>query len=94
MLIQFERTGGFAGMRKAVTLNTESLPQEEGRKLKEMIDVAGFFDLPAKFPLPKKGADFFQYSITVESEGKKHTIEVSDPAVPATLRPLIQYLMK
>ena len=81
-------------MRKAVSLNTESLPPDEGKKLQEMINAAGFFDLPAKFPAPKKGADYFQYSITVELEGKKHTVQVADPVVPDNLRPLIQYLIK
>jgi hypothetical protein len=94
MQIHFERTGGFAGLRKAVSLDTESLPPEGGKKLQEMIDAAGFFDLPTKFPVPKKGADYFQYSITVELEGKKHTVQVADPFVPDNLRPLIQYLIK
>ena len=62
MLIRFERTGGFAGMRTAVTLNTDTLPQEEARNLHELVDAAGFFNLPEKFPMPKRGADYFQYS--------------------------------
>ncbi len=94
MLILLERTGGFAGMRKEVTLDTETLPSEEARKLQEMVDTAGFFNLPEKFPAPKRGADYFLYRLTVDSGGNKHTVEVSDPAVPATLRPLIQSLMK
>ncbi len=93
MLIHFERTGGFAGMSTAVTLNTDSLPEEEARKLQEMVDAAGFFNLPEKFPLPARGADYFVYRLTVESEGRKHTVEVSEPAVPAELRPLLQALM-
>ncbi len=93
MLIYFERTGGFAGMSTAVRLNTDSLPPEEARKLQEMVDAAGFFNLPEKFPAPTRGADYFVYRLTVESEGRKHTVEVSEPAVPAELRPLLQSLM-
>ncbi len=93
MLIHFERTGGFAGMSTTVTLDTNTLTPEEARKLHEMVDAAGFFNLPAKFPSPKRGADYFQYALTVESEGRKHTVEVSEPAVPAELRPLFQSLM-
>lgn len=61
-------------VRSAVSLDKESFHPEEGKKLQEMINAAGFFDLPAKFPAPKKGADYFQYAITVELEGKKHTV--------------------
>ena len=93
MLIHFERTGGFAGMRTSVNLDTKSLPKDEADKLHDLVDKAGFFNLPASFPAPKRGADYFQYRLTVEMDGRKHTVEVSDPAVPAALRPLLQSLM-
>lgn len=80
-------------MRAAVTLNTDSLPAEEAHKLQEMVKSAGFFELPAKFSAPARGADYFQYRLTVESEGRKHTVEVSEPSVPPSLRPLLQSLM-
>ena len=92
MLIQFERTGGIAGMRAAATVDTESLPQEEARKLREMVDASDFFNLPAKFPAPERGADYFLYRITVDDGGRKHTVEVSEPSVPAQMRPLIKSL--
>ena len=94
MLIHFERTGGFAGMRKAITLDTGSLPRDEAGKLDELVKNADFFNLPEKFPVPKRGADHFQYRLTVEIEGKKHIVEVSEPAVSGTLRPLVQFLSK
>lgn len=94
MQIQFERRGGFAGLRAGATLNTDSIPSDEAHELLELIDKADFFNLPEKFPMPKKGADYFQYRFTIEAEGKKHTIEVSEPAVPAALRPLLQFLLK
>jgi hypothetical protein len=94
MLIEFERRGGFAGIRKDTKLNTESIPSKVVEELLDLIDKADFFNLPEKFPVPKKGADYFQYRLTIENEGKKHTVEVSDPAVPATLRPLLQFLSK
>ena len=92
MLIRLERSGGFAGMRKSYAIDTESLPQEEAGKLHELVNAADFFNLPAKFPAPKRGADYFQYRMTVEMEGKKHTVDVSDPEVPDKLRPLIQLI--
>jgi len=94
MLIQFERRGGFAGIRKDTKLDTESLPSEKAQELLELIEKADFFNLPEKFPVPKRGADYFQYRLTIEKEGTQHTVEVSDPAAPATLRPLLQFLSK
>lgn len=94
MLIRFERTGGFAGLRIEASLDTDLLPPEEARKLHELVEAAGFFGLPEKFPLPKKGADYFQYRLSVEKEGKKHAVELSEPSVSAALRPLLGLLMK
>ncbi len=81
-------------MRFTATVNTEALAQEEAQKLHEMVNEAGFFDLPEKFPPPERGADYFQYRLTVEHEGRKHTVEVNEQAVPAKLRPLLDSLMK
>jgi len=94
MLIQFERRGGFAGIRKDTKLDTESIPSKVAEELLELIEKADFFNLPEKFPAPKRGADYFQYRLAIEKEGKKHIVEVSDPVIPETMRPLLQFLSK
>ena len=71
MHIYFERTGDFAGMRMTTTVDTESLPAEEGRDLREMVDAAGFFNLPAAIPTMAPGVDRFHYKLTVEDEGRR-----------------------
>ena len=92
MRIHFERTGGFAGMRMTTTVDTESLSPEEARDLHEMVDAAEFFDLPATIAAPTPGADRFHYKLTVETEGRRHTVDVAEAAVPKALRPLLQQL--
>lgn len=92
MKIYFERTGGFAGMRMTATVNTESLSPDKARELRDMVDAAAFFDLPALIAAPTLEADRFRYKLTVEVEGRRHTVEMSDAAVPDALRPLLQKL--
>ncbi len=92
MRIHFERTGGFAGMRMTATVDTESLPAEEGGELQELVEAAGFFDLPAVITIGAPGADRFRYKLTVEAEGQRHTVEVGEAAAPEALRPLLQRL--
>ncbi len=94
MRIHFERTGGFAGMGMAATIDTGSLSQEEAAQLRDLVEAAGFFDLPAEVTGPERGADRFLYRLTVEMEGRRHTVRTSDAAVPAALRPLIDWLTK
>jgi len=90
--VHFERTGGFAGMRLAATIDAASLSPEEARQLRELVDAAGFFELPAEIGGATRGADRFLYTLTVEVEGQQHTVRTSDAAAPAALRSLIDWL--
>lgn len=92
MHIQFERSGGFTGIPLATSLDSETLSPEEVDALQKELDQARFFDLPAKIQTPGTGADRFEYRITVEKEGRSHTIEVGEGSIPETLQPLVQHL--
>jgi hypothetical protein len=95
MKIHFERSGGFAGISTATTVDYSSLPFDEQDRLRNLIDNAKFFDLPSETPLPKKGADYFKYKIMIEMEEnnkKSHTVKTNDMTMPSELRPLVDYL--
>lgn len=92
MQIRYQQSGGFSGMRKTSVVDTQRLPAREAKKVQDLVELAGFFDLPEKFSRPKSGADYFTYSITVEDGDRSHSVEVSEPSAPESLRPLIRYL--
>jgi hypothetical protein len=92
MKVQFVRTGGFAGMRLAATIDSSTLPADEAQALKTELETANFFSLPAQLTSPAGGADRFQYEITVEDGGKKHTIETGETSMPETLQPFVQHV--
>ena len=92
MQIRYQQSGGFSGMRKTSIVDTQNLPAREAKKVQDLVESAGFFDLPEKFPRPKSGADYFTYSITVEDGDRSHSVEVSEPSATESLRPLIRYL--
>jgi hypothetical protein len=94
MKIHFERSGGFAGISTSVTVDSNSVSFDEQNIVKNMVDTARFFELPSETPLPKRGADYFKYKITVETEEKSHTIKTNDMTMPSELRPLVNYLEK
>ncbi len=96
MRIQWERTGGFAGMHMAATIDSESLSREDARQLRELIEAAGFFELPEEMagPAGLGGADRFLYTLTVEMEGRRHTIHTSEAAAPPEVRSLILWLTR
>ena len=96
MRIHFERTGGLAApaMKRSCTIDTVALPEAEANELANLVAAANFFALapPAPSGPPSQGRDMFRYKLTVEREGRQHTVEATETAVPATLRPLINWL--
>ena len=91
MHIEFTRSGGFAGLRINRSFDTAAMAPEEAQELSGLIDSASFFELPET--LKSSGADQLQYKITIEHEGKTHTVTADERAVPATLSPLVKRLM-
>ncbi|MBW4673062.1 MAG: hypothetical protein KME52_03155 [Desmonostoc geniculatum HA4340-LM1] len=92
MRISFERTGGFAGISKKTTVETAELPANEANTLKRLVEAADLFRLPEQITSPNPQSDRFQYKLTVEDNGRQHTVTVSEAALPGTLRPLIEWL--
>jgi hypothetical protein len=66
-------------------------PAEDARTLARLIADARFFDQPEQFP-PSGTADGFGYTITVEMNGQRHTVNVDEGKVPAELQPLVEWL--
>lgn len=91
MIIFFERTGGFAGIRMKTTVDTDELPPHEANPLKDMIYNANFFDLPEEMT-SHSGADRFYYRLTIQDGSRSHTVEMSGSSVPDDLQPLLQEL--
>lgn len=89
MQIHFERSGGFANIRVAGTVDTENLPPEEAQALHDLVESVQFFELPAVLPAVPGGADRFQYMLTVEDDDQQHTIEIPESAATGDVANLI-----
>jgi hypothetical protein len=94
MRIHFERSGGFAGLALATTVESDTLSQQDDQRLRQLIDEAGFFDLPPVLHDTASAADQFGYKVTVEIAGRTHTVEATEGAVPPSLRPLLEWLAR
>lgn len=89
MRIEFERSGGFANIRVAGAVDTDTLPPQEAQAITNLIEKVDFFALPSVIPSVSGGADRFQYTLTVESEGRRHTVELPESAVTGDFANLI-----
>jgi hypothetical protein len=90
MIIQMVRSGGFTGIPLRAVIDTEQLEVDEGRKLRNLVEAAGFFSLPASIPSPGGGADRFHYQLTVEDAGHSHTVEIGEGSASEPLQDLIR----
>jgi hypothetical protein len=90
--ITLARSGGFAGLSRRSHVDTSSLPAEEAERVRALVEQADFFSLPSMLPAGERGADRFQYELTVESGGRQHTVQATDGAAPERLQPLLAYL--
>ena len=92
MRVSLERSGGFAGISQTYSISSDELPPEEAQKVANLVEQAGFFELPPVVRSAEPGADRFQYKITVESGHGSHTVQLDEAAVPPRLKPLLTWM--
>ncbi len=84
------RTGGFTGIPMRAEVDTHSLDPEDRESLEELVNSANFFDLPEQIQSHGRGADRFNYKITLNKDEQSHTIELSEANMPEDLQALVQ----
>jgi hypothetical protein len=89
MRIEFERSGGFAGLRLSGRVDTSELPAEQACPLEELVAAAQFWDLPGEIQGDRREADRFEYVVTVVAEDRRHTVQVGESAMSEEMRALI-----
>ena len=91
--IDLARSGGLAGLTMAVSVDTDSLAPEMAGVLDAALRDADLAELAARPHPPARGADRFQYDITVERDGQRHSISFPETDVPPELQPVIDILV-
>jgi UTP-glucose-1-phosphate uridylyltransferase len=96
MRVEFQTEGGiahFPGLSRPVVIESDVLAEEDARELKRLVEAARFFERPTVVGAPRCGAaDYRQYTIIVEEEGRQHTIQLADPVEDPALQELLRFL--
>jgi len=90
--VQFERTGGFAGIRFAADFKPDDLPNEQSKELFDLLDDLDFDDLPEQLLGEGAVPDGFNYTVTVETSKWKHTVITGESSAPEKMQELLQLL--
>ena len=91
--VRIERTGGFAAIPLTLNIDSESLPVEQADQLRELVESSDFLNLASKNVEPFGAPDRFLYILTLEIEGRRHTVRTGEDDMPPQLKPLIDYLI-
>jgi len=87
--VQFERSGGLAGLGVKTTVDVARLPEPEAEELRGLLDRVDF----AEPSPPPRGADRFQYDITVSRGGKTDMVTAYDGSMSPGLKALTDWLV-
>ena len=94
MRISFERSGGFAGIAMKTAVDEKDLALDEAQKLRQLVEEADFFNSPGKIVSRSPQPDRFQYELRLEEGSRQHTVTASEEAMPAKLKPLVNWLLE
>ena len=92
MRVQFQMSGGvafFPGLAKPTTIDVGALDEATQRELGELVRNADFFGLAPELSAPRGAADYRTYTITIEDDGRSHTVRTTDASAPPSLQALI-----
>ena len=92
MRITFSRSGGVAGVRLRTTVNEENLSALHAAKLRRLVKAADCFRLPQQLAADSKQPDRFNYELTLEDGGRRHTITIDEEAATPALLKLLEWL--
>ena len=92
MKINFERSGGFAGITNSCIVDSRQLSSDEQKYIHELLNDVKSAKIK-NIHITSGGSDCFQYKILVE-DGEKFTILTDELTMDPKLRNLINILEK
>ncbi|MGH3095032.1 MAG: protealysin inhibitor emfourin [Streptosporangiales bacterium] len=86
--VELQRSGGFTGLRRCATMDSDELPEEDARQLRVLVDV---LDLQALQHV-RSDHRLPALDLTIVRGSERVQATLDESTVPAELRPLIQLL--
>jgi hypothetical protein len=91
--IDLVRSGGFAGISRRASVDTEKLPPAEAARIAELVHGVDFDALTQRATGPPRRPDRFQYDLDVREGGRRHQLTLGERDAPPELRALIDHVL-
>jgi hypothetical protein len=86
------RGGGIAGLVQTTTADVAWLSPRDGQEMQALVSQAGLLGDPPASATGKPAPDQFNYTVTVEDDGRQHVARFSDQSMPEPVRNLITWV--
>jgi len=93
LIIDFERSGGFAGIPVKATFSDQVLNEDELNDLRHLIENSDFLLLKNSDNPDRLSPDQFLYKISVVTTVYSHSVSLYEQEITPGLRPLIRLLL-
>ena len=93
MKIEIERSGGFAGIMKTITIDTKNLPKNMATRLEDSLSETLTLKQPPN-KMKGKMADCYSYKISSQKGNKKQEFEFREFDVEKELKSVVDYIFK
>ena len=91
MKLSIVRGGSIAAIVTRIEVSTDSLSPEDARALHSKVGEAGILGLSDDVPATAQHPEDLLYELTVEDEGRVHTVRLSESTLPEAVRLLIAW---
>ncbi len=90
--IEFQRSGGFAGLTMGTTVDTAELPTAEAREFERLVDCVETSGAGGSAPAGKP--DRFQYDLTIKRHGQTRRFRLAEQELTPEGRELVKLLVE
>lgn len=92
MRVSVVRGGGFAGLVRTTTADTDQLSPRDREKLALLVRQAGLLEAPPVASAEEPEPDRFTYAVTVQDQGQERKARFSERSLPGEVRNLISWV--
>jgi hypothetical protein len=90
MIIQYERSGGFAGMVQRAVIDSDQLDPQERQQLQGLLAQADFFNPARAGGGGASRSDQMHYSLKIKDGAQERAVELDEDQVPPEWQALLQ----
>jgi Emfourin len=88
------RSGGVGGMKRAASLDTETLDEERAAQLRRLVEEADVAHVSEPTIRASRQKDRFHYTLTVQHGAFEHSLTFAEEKTPEQLQPLLEMVWR